>query len=131
MDITVYLPDELGERAKAVQLPFSRLLRDAVTKELNRKAAMSKTLSASQEYKVAVEDKDRRVFTGRITGRVIAVSGDLTVYLTDDERVLVHDAFRTKYWQAHDPQEELRNLLEGGAYQGAMAALGLDAIIDL
>ena len=96
MDFTVYLPAEIGERAKAAELKLSRLLRDAVTRELDRRAAMNDTLAESQEYKVAVEDRDGRVFAGRITGRAIAVSGDVTVYLTDDERVLAHDALDRK-----------------------------------
>ena len=131
MDITVYLPDEIGERAKAAPgLNLSRLLRDAVTDALQRREAMAKTLSESQEHQVGVEDKDGRFFTGRITGSVIAISDDLTVYLTDDERVLVHDSNKLRYWEVDDAQEELRDLT-GGAYQDAMDALGLEAIIDL
>jgi post-segregation antitoxin (ccd killing protein) len=34
VNITVYLPDDLGQRAKDAGLPLSRLLRAAVEKEL-------------------------------------------------------------------------------------------------
>lgn len=38
MDITVYLPDDLGEAAKEAQLPLSRLLRSVVEAELSPQA---------------------------------------------------------------------------------------------
>jgi hypothetical protein len=38
MNHNVYLPDEISERAKAAELNLSRLLRDAVTDELKRRA---------------------------------------------------------------------------------------------
>jgi hypothetical protein len=37
--VTVYLPDELRERAKAKNLNLSRLLRDAVERELSGEGA--------------------------------------------------------------------------------------------
>jgi hypothetical protein len=37
MDITVYLPDELGRAAKEAELPLSQLLRDAVAAQLDRR----------------------------------------------------------------------------------------------
>jgi hypothetical protein len=55
----------------------------------------------------------------------------VTVYLTDDERVLAHNAYRLSYSEISDPAEELRDMLEPGEYQDAMTALGLEAIIDL
>lgn len=41
MDITVYLPDELGARAKSAKLPFSQLFRAAVERELAERNAES------------------------------------------------------------------------------------------
>jgi len=37
MDIAVYLPDELGARAKQMKLPFSRMLRAAVEEEIRNR----------------------------------------------------------------------------------------------
>jgi post-segregation antitoxin (ccd killing protein) len=131
MDITVYLPDEIGERAKSAGLNLSRLLRDAVSQELERRDALAETLENPETYNVALEDRDGLEYTGRITGRLIASSGDIDVYLAEDERVLVHDRFKLKYWEEDDPQENLRDVLEPGSYRTAMNALGLEAIIDL
>jgi hypothetical protein len=130
MNITVYLPDEIGEQAKAADINLSRLLRDAVTAELHRREVLRTMLKESQVHEVAVEDRDGNSFTGRITGRVIAEDEPITVFLTDDERVLVYDEKRLAYWEADDPQEDLRDLSDA-EYAAAMQALGLDAIIDL
>jgi excisionase family DNA binding protein len=81
----------LGERAKAADLKFSRLLQDAIADELERSEAMEATLEGPQVYEVAIEDRDNNVYTGRITGKLLATSGDTDVYLTDDGRVILHD----------------------------------------
>jgi post-segregation antitoxin (ccd killing protein) len=43
-----YLPDAIGEQAKQAELPFSRMLRAAVEKELLRRATMTATLEADR-----------------------------------------------------------------------------------
>jgi hypothetical protein len=40
MNLTVYLPQEIGAQAKAAGLPFSRLLRNAVTAELKERSVI-------------------------------------------------------------------------------------------
>ena len=67
MDITVYLPDEIGQRAKEHELNLSRLLRDAVTEELSRRGAVAETLKDSEVYEIELEG-DAGYYTGRITG---------------------------------------------------------------
>ena len=132
MDITVYLPNEIGEKAKAAKLNLSGLLREAVTEELERRRIVKATLEKPQVYEVDVEDNDgRRRYTGRITGALIARDGDVTVYLTDDERVLTHNARDSSYWECDDPEEELRDQLSDGSYAEALHALGLKATVDL
>lgn len=131
MNLNLYLPDDIGAEAKEADLPFSRLLRDAVSTELHRRAAVREALTNSTIHEVTLEDKDGRTFTGRITGKQIANSRDLDVYLTDDERVILHDKFRLKHWVLQDPSEDLREQLEPGAYADAMNALGLKPVIDI
>lgn len=135
MNINVYLPDELGEKvraqeAKGEKLPLSQLLQEAVREELNRRESMAVTLQDPSEYEVALEDDEGRPYTGRITGSLIAEDRDLTVYLTNDERVILYDPSRAAYWEIEDPEEELRSL-ERGAYAAACAALGITPVIDL
>lgn len=47
MNITVYLPDEIGRRAKAADLPLSRMLRDAILahfREQEERAAVERMM---------------------------------------------------------------------------------------
>ena len=85
MDITVYLPNELGERAKAAELKFSRLLREAVETELERRDAND---GMTLHY-VRQRDQDEHPLRLRFTGRVVAQRDDMTVYLTDSGKVLL------------------------------------------
>ncbi len=132
MDVTVYLPEDIGKRAKAEGLNLSRLLRDAVSQELERRDAVSKALEDPKTYEVALEDRDGRGYVGRITGKEIAFDdrAEKTVYLTTDERILVHDAHRNDYFEVDDP-EELRDALHEGAYIDALNALGEQPVVDL
>jgi hypothetical protein len=62
MDITVYLPDEMGRAAKEADLPLSRMLRDAVEAQLNPRA------------KIKIEEEPVPYYRPRVTmpdGRVI------------------------------------------------------------
>jgi hypothetical protein len=138
MNVNVYLPDDLGRRAKAADLPFSQLLQSAVFDELERRAAMSATLNEPQTYEVAIEDRDGGAYTGRITGKEIASGedrhGNLTqIFLTEDERVLIYDGARMEYSELDFPAqlEDWQHDLEPAVYAEAMAALGLKATIDL
>jgi hypothetical protein len=136
MNLKVYLPDAIGEQAKAAGLNLSRLLRDAVSDELERRTAMSETLTKQQVHEVEIVE-DEGSYTGRITGTRIGNyvvrggKGLLAVYVTDDERVIVYDTERCKYWQVDDPQQELSDELAPADYADAMKVLGLKAIIDL
>jgi hypothetical protein len=132
MDITVYLPDELGQRAKTAELNLSRLLRDAVTDELERRAAVSSTLKDAQEYLLDLEDDEGRSYVGRLTGVRLSAAGEFGgVYLADDQRVLLHDSERGRLWEIDYPETELRDHLDDDDYIDAMNALGHKPIIDI
>jgi hypothetical protein len=131
MDITIYLPDELGERAKRADLNLSRMLRGQVEEELERRAAVAQTLDNPQTYELELEDPDTfRRYTGRVTGRKIAEDEQIEVFLTEDERVIVYDGGRPDYRVLEDPEEELRGL-PAAEYASALSALGIKPVIDL
>jgi hypothetical protein len=134
VDITVYLPDEIGAQAKAADLNLSRMLRDAVTDELDRRTTVETTLDGAHEIKFELVDDEGGSYIGRITGRIIADDSDrergVCVYLTDDERIIAHSEYDGKYWQP-DNAEDLRPHLSAGAYVDACKALGVDAVVDL
>ena len=131
MNVNVYLPDALGEQAKASDLPLSRMLRDAVETELQRRSAVETTLAGKQDtYEVDLETKDGVAFRGRITGTVLD-PGSGTVFLTSDERVIVYDEKRCAIHELQDPEEDLRDWLSGDEYIAALAALGITAVVDV
>ena len=134
MNHNVYLPDEVSEQAKAAELNLSRLLRDAVTNELERRKAVAATLNDVQVHEVEIEDSDGQFWTGRITGTCIAQDndkGEVEVYLTDDERVIVYDGRRRQYHEINDPENELRDWLWPAGYTDALLALGMTPVIDI
>jgi post-segregation antitoxin (ccd killing protein) len=134
VDITVYLPDKLGQQAKAAEVNFSGLLRAAVTAELERRAAVSKTLEGStKEHLFTLEDEEGRPYDARLVGREIAHDDrdSVAVYLTEDERVILVDLDNGKYWRLENPEDELREELPPGIYAEAMHALGLKPVVDI
>ena len=136
MNIVVYLPDAIGEKAKAAELPFSHLLRAAVEKELIRREAIANTLQDVKVYEEVIDTKNG-VVLGRITGKQIAENdrGDVRAYLTRDGRVLVYDERRQHvYDETHAPAEAFAAWFSDsgpGAHVMAMAAVGEVAPIDL
>ena len=128
MDVTVYLPDELGQRAKAARFKLSRMLRAAIQEELETMATKQRTLESAEEIVLDLVDEEERPYKGRFVGTEIAED----VYLADDDRVLFHDRDKLRYYVVDDPGEELRNLCHSDTdYFEAMNALGLEATIDI
>jgi len=130
VDITVYLPDELGERAKREGINLSRMLRDEITASFERTDAMASTLEGTTTYEREIEDKNGYSYTGRITGKLIAEDNDTEVFLTDDERVIAYDCRKADYYEIADPESELRGMRDE-AYLEAMRALGIGIVRDL
>lgn len=139
MKVNLYLPDDLGRQAKEAQLPLSRLLQEAVRDELERRAAISKTLIQAKTFEFSVEDSAGRSYTGRITGTLLAVGHDESqLYLTEDERIIAYEWNRSRYWElGNEPSlsldEEIRDFFvnDDDAYIDAMQALGKKPVVDL
>lgn len=128
MDVTVYLPDEIGKRAKDEGINLSRTLRTALEGELGRLEQMRRATGDSQVFEVRVAKNDDE-FTGRITGSLIDRSGDSAVYLTDDERVVVYDEFRTSVETF--TVSEAREKLSPEKFSEALRTLGVTPVVDL
>jgi hypothetical protein len=134
VDFTVYLPDEIGQRAK--ELPrgtLSQLFRQAVIDELKRRNAVSETLNKGETYEVPLMDDEGNHYEGRITGKEIAYEPlrDISVYLTDDKRVIVHDGDNLQYRIIDDPVDQLRGWLPPALYADALYALGEKPVVHL
>lgn len=89
MDITVYLPNALGEAGKKAGINFSRALRDAVEKELELMEAIERMETTQVKLKVR-DDEDRALFA-RFEGKLIASVGDLSAYRKDDGDLVLYN----------------------------------------
>lgn len=97
MDITVYLPDEIGKKAKAAELNLSALLREAVTDELDRRERVAKLGKDAEEHELQLENADGVPYTGVLTGTRLTEENrqGVTFFLTDDGRVIAYDSRRS------------------------------------
>jgi post-segregation antitoxin (ccd killing protein) len=138
MDITVYLPDELGSRAKEAELPFSGLLRAAVEEELARRAALTTLVAGGEpaEHELDLVDKDGNAYTGVIWGTFLAETKTGGVYyLPQPGTVMVVDE-GGDYWTCdEDDKDEMNDMLAGHLDQAdliaVMSRLGLRARVEI
>jgi post-segregation antitoxin (ccd killing protein) len=131
VDITIYLPDDIAQRAKKQNVNLSRLLRDALVEKFRVEDIMAETLEGASEIKLKLENENGRMYTGRITGKMIASGNRVEVYLTEDERVIVYDFDNLKYW-VEDWETDLEALIgDRDVYVEAMDALGREVTIDI
>ena len=107
------------------KLNLSRLLRDAVTTEL-RGETVRKTLAKPQVHKLDLENSNGIGYFGRITGAEIVYDerSKVTVYLTEDERVIVYDSKKLAYREIEDVSDLRDWLRDDEAYFTAMDGLG-------
>ena len=100
MNLTVYLPDELGRRAKEAELPFSRLLRDAVSEELQRAAELERLNEGSEAemktYKLKVGKGDK-LWLARFKGIRIAATDNLDIYRTENSEIVLYNCHDRRF----------------------------------
>lgn len=130
MNVTVYLPSELGEWAKQTELPLSRMLREAVEVERKRHEALAATLGNADIFEADVAN-DGPGFTVRIHGALIASSGTVRAFVGHDQHVFAHDSADGGTMHYLDDPSELADLLDFDAYVAAMYALGLRPVVDV
>ena len=138
MDITVYLPNDIGQRAKAAQLPLSGMLRAAVLDELQRMEAVAEALGDATDFRLELENKDGGPYTGTFSGVLLGHGdGAQEVYLTDDERVILYDPAKLDYWEYEDADDdELAEALaslfrDNTEYMRIMNRLGISPVVAI
>ena len=92
MNVTIYLPNEVGKWAKEQDLPLSRMLREAVKSEKRRREAHA-SVAAEGFTRVEVYDNERErdvAFQGRRIGSSYDFEAD--AYLSPKEAIAVYDA---------------------------------------
>jgi post-segregation antitoxin (ccd killing protein) len=139
VDITVYLPDETGKAAKAADLNFSRLLRDAVLEELRRLDELADARGGMTEQTIDLEDRNGDPLRLRFEGKAVAGT-DPDVYLTTNGTVVVvfEDEYETfddveafsdwvSDWQHRNNHGQSREAV----LQDAVAQLGGRRVVDI
>ena len=67
----------------------------------------------------------------RVDGRMIAYDDrlDVSVFLTDDDRVVVYDGRTQRVWTVSEPEQELHDWLPPGQYALAISVLRRFAVV--
>lgn len=138
MDITIYLPDELGKWAKEHELGLSRMLRDAVEAEKRRLEAGATLKAKAETYLMSVAEPDDHggtdYYTARLHGRRIGAGclggGDVYVYVGENGKLYVHSTADDSLVR-DVATGELRKYVDETAYVEAMRALGEEVTIDI
>ena len=133
MDITVYLPDEVAQRAKAQNVNLSRVLRDALTAQFAEEDAVSATLEKAKTVTLELRTEEGRAYRGRMEATLIGKDArrGTDVYLRQSGEVITYRSEDRRFWTVADPANELLAVLPTGEYIAAMDALGIVPEVDL
>src|ERR1035441_698196 len=129
MDITVYLPDELGQWAKDAGLPFSQMLRAEVQAERDRRQAAATLQKAAEVHELDVEDAQTgHSYTARFHGTPLhELEGNAQAFLSEDGDVWVYIESSGNLEELTEGvmsvDEQLQLILCDGEYIEAMHAL--------
>jgi len=133
MDITVYLPDEIGQWAKDAGLNLSQTLRSEVEAERSRRQAVTQTLAGAEVHTLTIEHPPTgtsyraRLYAARLHGQ----TGSVQAFLgRNNHEIYVYDE-RDNSLTDDVAAEDLRNYLSDAEYIEAMNALGKEAVIDI
>jgi post-segregation antitoxin (ccd killing protein) len=133
VDITVYLPDEVAQRAKAENVNLSRVLRDALTTQFAEEDTVSATLEEARTVTLELKTDEGRAYRGRMEATLIgkdATSGT-AVYLRRTGEVITYRPEDRRFRTVDDPASELLAVLPTDDYIAAMDALGIVPEVDL
>ena len=133
MDITVYLPDEVAQRAKAQNVNLSRVLRDALTTQFAEEDAMNATLEKAGTVTLELRTDEGRAYRGRMVATLIGKDEGRgsDVYLRQSGEVITYRSEDRRFWTVADPASELVAVLPTDEYIAAMDALGIIPEVDL
>jgi len=133
VDITVYLPDEVAQRAKAQNVTLSRVLRDALTAQFAQEDAVSTTLEKARTVTLELTTEEGRAYRGRMEATLIGtdVRSGTDVYLRRSGEVITYRSEEHRFRAVADPANELLAVLPTGEYIAALDALGIVAEVDL
>ncbi len=127
MKINVYLPDDIGEKAKEAGLNLSGLLREGVEAELHRRERLGALLKDVEVYELTIQDGS---YIARLHGKLLTPDNEkVEVYLTEEEELVIYDP-REGRLHGECEVSDLHSWLDDNAYIAVAAALGEEAVID-
>jgi hypothetical protein len=136
VDITVYLPDDIGAEAKKREFNLSGLLRGAVQDEINGQDERKRLLAefTGKEIHTLEVDDDTGTYTVRLHAKFLGQRADekVSVYFAEDERIYVYEDERNRLHR-DVTRDDLADWFDGDTdgYVAVMNALGDDAVIDI
>jgi hypothetical protein len=133
VDITVYLPDEVAQRAKAQNVNLSRVLRDALTTQFAEEDAVKATLEQASMVTLELRTDEGRAYRGRMEATLIGedAATDTAIYLRRSGEVIAYREEDRQFRTVADPASELVAVLPTNDYIAAMDALGIVPEVDL
>lgn len=132
-DVTVRIDLELRAKARELDINLSRMLEDALRKEIERQETVAETLAeGSEKISLDLVDEDGLTYVGTFTGKLIGRADDAAVYLTEDERVILYDT-RERNFEENPGNDLLAEWLgaDPGVYAQVMRALGEEPEIEI
>lgn len=144
VDITVYLPNELGVWAKQHGLNLSRMLRDAVLAEQDRQEAVKAAQGEIAVHRLFVDGYVVRLHAREVASATYIGGGvghDERLYETQDGRILVYDGIAGVLY-SFDADDEANPTVtvtdpecwqygDRDFYVALMTALGREPVFDI
>jgi post-segregation antitoxin (ccd killing protein) len=130
--MTIYLPDELGERVKAADLNVSGVCQHALVGELDRLDAIKRLDESEEMARVELYDhaRDQRVaFMGQHL--VTTDRADYAAYRTEHGRIAVEDMNRERLYVYEDFDELAADFGDAELVAEVAGVLGEDYTIML
>lgn len=140
VDFTLYLPEEIGQRAKDEQLKLSPMLRKAVKDELDRRDAVRKAPEEPEIYDLEMRTPEGKAYIARIRGKFIyGEPTDFGIYLKHNKQFILVTGGTWEDLAEEDVHAQMRLYLEEcrfedgamDAYIDACATIGIKPVIEL
>ncbi len=138
MDITVYLPDALGQWAKNAGLNLSQTLRAEVEREQRRRTASREAVAGDVEVFMLPVEEAGRAYVVRFHGVPLHDKrNEVQAFIGENDEIYAYDERDGRFGQftsdgAVSRAEWLRGWLDDDEdYIDAMTTLGEQAVIDV
>lgn len=139
MKVTVYLPDDLGEKVKAADINVSAVCQEALQEELIRQEALAKLDKGMERIELELGldgEAVKNAFYGKeLAFKEYGSEADATIYLTQRHRIAVFHTWDENatldVYDDFDAAERQDPESDAGLLAQAAAALGEERVVFL